>query len=260
MSGKEHEMKSLMFSTTVCAIMGMWQVAAGAKTEEPGKIRVVVIDGQSVRPATARLKKMGFLVTQIPLEDVKWGSLSVDHVVVLPTQWAEARDQYRAFQDSAPRLHDFVKKGGGLVVCQPNPFQHEGSICSPHLLPYPMTFHNWYDEDDAQRVNATHAHYITEDIKADDLPFPADKVLKWDERYKILALGARSKSPSLLVCTFGKGRVVVQTGNENPESKNPFTDKVFGRMIIWAASKEPNRFRSADGTEKIHHENSPDKR
>ena len=61
----------------------------------------------------------------------------------------------------------------------------------------------------------------------------------------VLALGARSESPSLLVCEFGKGRVVVQMGNESRSSKNAFTDDIFRRMTIWSAGREPERFRRA---------------
>jgi hypothetical protein len=178
----------------------------------------------------------------VRLEQLQWNDLA-GQVVLLPSCWAENQGQYQAFQQAAPQFHDFVKQGGGLVVCQPNPHRHPEESCTPALLPYPMTFYNWYDEKDTQRVNATHAHYITEDLQAKDLPFPADKVVKWDKQYKILALGARSESPSLLVCTFAKGRVVVQTGNELRRSISAFPDEVFRRMIIWAAGREPARFR-----------------
>lgn len=236
-------MRLLINCLIACAITGDCLVAADTDSMEPNTIRVVVISGRDGEAAVSRLKEIGFRVTRVPLGEMDWDSPSAGQVIVLPSNWTELQDQYKAFQEAAPRFHKFIKKGGGLVVCQPNPYQHIESTCSPDLLPYPMTFYNWYDEGDAQRVNATHAHYITEDLKANDLPFPADKVLKWDERYKVLALGAKSESPSLLVCTFGKGRVVVQTGNESPTSKNAFPNEVFRRMISWAAGCEPARFR-----------------
>ena len=128
------------------------------------------------------------------------------------------------------------------MVCQPN------SGGCPPVLPYPMSMDGGYDPNDTQRVSVAHAHYITEGVAANDLPFPADKVRKWDKRYEVLAIGGRSESPSLLVCPFGKGRVVVQMGNESRESSDPFSDEVFRRMVIWAASREPVRFRKLDMT------------
>ena len=61
------------------------------------------------------------------------------------------------------------------------------------------------------------------------------------------AVGAVLRDPRIagkLVCDFGKGRIVVQTANEGSGATTPISDAIFIRMIVWAAGREPERFRS----------------
>ena len=105
-----------------------------------------------------------------------------------------------------------------------------------------------YEDADAQRINLTHKHYLTEDLKPNELPFPHDQIKKLDrQKYQVLAMGARTESPSLVVTQWGKGRVVVLTGAENAGSQNPVGDKILKRIITWAAGREPKRFRKKPG-------------
>jgi hypothetical protein len=215
------------------------------------RLRVLVVGGRASdskdsieNTAAARFRLLGYSVAIAPVFDLKQGDLSAHQVVFLPTAWANSAQTYSAFQEKAPLFLDFVKAGGGLIVGQPNPFEQPGKICTPKLLPYPITFYCMYEESDSQRINLTQRHYITEDLPPDALPFPADQMREIDRKnYQVLVMGARSESPSLAVTEWGQGRVVVITANENPASKVPFSDELLRRIVTWAAGREPERFK-----------------
>lgn len=215
-------------------------------TEPPnpaaGGIRVLVIASRELDAKAAlaqRLANLGFSVEGTLITAVPWDTVDEYRVLALPSGWAQWH--YPVFEECAGAFRAYVEGGGGLLVCQPNPFQHPNEECRPALLPYPITFHNWYEDADAQRVNATHEHYITEDLPAEDLPFPADRMSDVDPRYQVLALGGRTESPSLVVAEHGRGRIVVQTANEAPGAKVPFPDRTLLRLALWAARAEPRR-------------------
>ena len=55
----------------------------------------------------------------------------------------------------------------------------------------------------------------------------------------MLAIQQKTECPSLAVSSYGAGRVVVQTANENVHAGMPLTDEILRRMVIWAAGREP---------------------
>jgi hypothetical protein len=186
-----------------------------------------------------RLRKLKFEVVVLPWDRVEPEALKSIDVIVLPTGWAAEPELYRQLESRRDQFHRFIKGGGGLLVCQPNPAATR--TCTPELLPYPITFQNTYDATDPTRINLAQNHFITEDLPGDDLPFPYDPMLKVDQRYTVLAKQKSTDWPSLAVCGFGDGRVVVQTSNENRKANIPIKDEVLRRMVLWAAGREQAR-------------------
>lgn len=200
-------------------------------------IRVTVVgDGQDddVTRALQQLGALGFSVTLIPPHAVE--KLDGVDVLYLPTGWYENRKQAELLDEMRSALTRFFKKGGGLVAGQPNPYGHPEEQCTPRLLPYPIRFHNWYVTSDAQRRNLDPSHFITDDVPAEALPYPADRMLEVDSRYHALARGDGSQSSSLVVADIEKGRVVVHTSSDGA-----LHDELLRRMVIWAARAEPAR-------------------
>ena len=70
------------------------------------------------------------------------------------------------------------------------------------------------------------------------MPFPADRILKIDPRYTILAKQKSNGSPALAVATVGEGRILVHTSNEHPEVIIPLSDRILRRMLLWVSGRE----------------------
>lgn len=136
-------------------------------------------------PIVARLRELKFEVTVQPWNKVDPDKLKEVDVIFLPTAWGTDVAALLYFDEIDDAFHRFVKRGGGLLVCQPNPAPL--NTITPKLLPYPITFQNSYDDSEPARLNLDPAHYITEDLPGEAMPFPYDPMLKVDERYKILA-------------------------------------------------------------------------
>jgi hypothetical protein len=199
-------------------------------------IRILVADTSARDSAIAtRLRKLKFDVLA-----VAWDKVDPDHakdidLIFLATQWGNQL-AYEQLEPRKDAFHRFVQRGGGLLASQPNPGSSQ--TCTPTLLPFPITFHYLYDKKDPIRVNLAHDHFITEDLAEHDLPFPHDTMVKVDARYRVLAKQKSTGSPSLVVCTYGDGRVVVQTNNETYGATIELPDETLRRMIIWAAGRE----------------------
>lgn len=202
-------------------------------------------NGPLVKPANddqaaivKRLEKLKFKVSVEHWSKVDPDRLELIDVILLPSCWASQAAQYNHFESKKQGFHDFVRRGGGLIVCQPNPNHLPNQECTPTLLPWPITFRNGYDTKDPTRLNLDPNHFITDDLPGKDLPFPFDTMIKVDPQYKVLAKQKSTGSASLAVCPFGKGRVVVQTANESPAADIPFGDEILQRMVVWAAQAE----------------------
>jgi hypothetical protein len=228
--------RSLVFlsATATCGIaLGAGPPPQGRSMKPSAAIRVLVVDVErSQQGIIDRLRKLQFHV-----ESQKWDQFDPQKVknidvIFLPTQWAEQAGIYEHLESKRPEVQHFVKRGGGLLVCQPNP----PNECEPTLLPYPITFRNWYNGQ--ERINLGQDHFITEDLPDKDLPFAADPMIKVDPRYRVLAKQKGDGAASLVVCNFGDGRIVVQTANENYAATAPLTDEILRRMVVWAAGRE----------------------
>lgn len=200
-----------------------------------GPVSVLIVECPGQPTPAERLKGFGFDV-----QLVSWKTFEPNHimgvdVIVLPTQWADDPERLRTLESRKDQFHWFVKRGGGLLLCQPN------TRCQPKLLPYPITFQRGYDDEDKDRVNLGGEHFITKDLRADQMPFPFDTLSNIDPHYKVLAMQKATKIPSLAVCSFGDGRVVVLAANENrgkSEPRVPLEDEPLKRMVVWAAMRD----------------------
>jgi hypothetical protein len=207
-------------------------------TERP--IRVLVADTSAGDSATAkRLKKLNFDVVAVAWDKIDPDQAKDIDLIFLATGWGDQL-AYGPLEAKTVAFHRFVQRGGGLLASQPNPGTAQTS--TPTLLPFPITFHYLYDAQKPARVNLAHDHFITEDLAERDLPFPHDLMVKVDPRYRILARQKSTGSPSLVVCTYGDGRVVVQTNNETYGATIELPDETLRRMIIWAAGREGKNY------------------
>jgi hypothetical protein len=224
-------------------LTGLLLAVNGRAQENPAErqpIRVVVARiGHAEASVIKRLFALKFQVTALPWAEVDPERLKDVDVIVLPTHWGEDSDHFRHFEAKKDGFHRFIERGGGLLACQPNPSAR--GTCTPELLPYPITFQNWYDDRKPERVNLAPKHFITADLPPAAMPFPADPMIEVDPRYQVLAKQKSTGWPSLAVCRFGDGRVVVQTANESRGATIPLTDEILRRMVVWASGREPLR-------------------
>ena len=200
-------------------------------------IHVAVVGSESdddVVRAVEGLSRLGFSTKVMAPHLVE--KLEGTDVLYLPSGWYEDKKQADLLDEMKTSLDRFFQRGGGLVAGQPNPYGHPGEECTPHLLPYPIRFHNWYVMADARRKNLDPSHFITEDVPAEALPYPADRMLEVDGRYQPLARGEGSQTPSVVIAEPGKGRVVVHTS-----STGGLHGELLRRMVVWAAQAEPAR-------------------
>jgi hypothetical protein len=210
--------------------------ASAAVTATRLQMRVVVLGDDPKGEVLRRLGELGFEATPRPAGEIRPAlGLGVD-AVYLPSSWAESGDDYALFEEHAHLFREYVAEGGALVVCQPNPYGHVADTCSPSLLPYAATFHNWYQNADAARVVVDAEHPITRGLSPQDVPFPADRIVHLDPRYRTLALGGATESPSLAVAEHGLGRIVIFTCSDSRGATVPLPDRTLRRIIEWAAT------------------------
>ncbi|MGE3804738.1 MAG: hypothetical protein AB7K24_08715 [Gemmataceae bacterium] len=211
------------------------------KPERTGPVRVLVPAlGMGEEGAIERLKTLGFEVTVVSWQKLEPDKLKDIDVIFLPTHWGEdASEHFKFFEKNKEQFHRFVKRGGGLVASQPNPSQQ--GMVTPGLLPYPITFKNWYDDKQPAREHLAPDHFITKGLAEDDLPFPADPMVKVDEHYTLLARQKSTQMPSLAVCNYGAGRIVVQTAAEGKAASIPIPDEIIRRIVVWSAQRDQSR-------------------
>lgn len=204
-------------------------------------IRVLIADSTPDESAIAkRLRKLKFDVVVFAWDKIDPGEAKNSDVIFLATHWGE-QFAFPGLEAKKAAFHKFVQRGGGLVASQPNPSGTR--TCTPTLLPYPITFDYHYDQKDPTCINLAQDHFITEDLAHSKMPFPHDRMLKVDPRYRVLAKQKSTDSPSLVVCNFGDGRVVVQTNAESDAANIPLGDEILRRMIVWAAGREQGETR-----------------
>lgn len=204
------------------------------KGRKEGPIRIVVVQVEKKHDVVERLRSLQFAVEVRDWKDFDPAREKNCDLVLLPTMFAFKKEIFDYLEGKRSAFHRFVREGGGLVVCQPNPPR----VCTPGLLPYSITFQNSYDAAQPARENLAPKHYITQGMSGEAMPFPADPMIAVDPRYAILAKQTSTGWPSLAVCDFGAGRVVVQTANENRGATIPLDGEILRRMVTWATRME----------------------
>jgi len=231
----------------LASIMLVLCLAAASHSIDDAKparaIRVWVADGAADGAIAKRLKKLKFDVIAVTWDKLDPREAEPGEVIFLATHWGDEA-AYPLLEKQKDALDKFIQRGGGLLASQPN------RTFTPALLPYPITFENGYDAKQPDKSNLAQDHFITEDLADEDMPFPHDQMSNLDPRYRILAKQKSTDSPSLVVCNYGDGRIVVQTNNETYAAEIKIGDEILRRMIVWAAGREP---RSKDKKPQIEH-------
>ena len=141
-----------------------------------------------------------------------------------------------SLEDQASVIESYVAGGGGLVLEQPN---LEGPVA---ILPPGLgagVFSRWYDNLNVLITPDGLTHPITAGLTAADIPGNMDTVRIGDisPAYTVLAVGAAN--PNLVVvaaAVYGKGRVVLDTGNVHPWSLRPGSDLYLRELLDWVGT------------------------
>jgi hypothetical protein len=190
--------------------------------------------GNSYEGTFDRLDALGFAVELLPpgsgLE-----TFMQYRIIYLPTGWAEQGNDsdFQAIEARAKDYLAYLEAGGSVLVEQPNPYERPDNSVTPSILPYPITFENFYDKNDWPPVIVNPDHFITNGLAEDEMPGPSDRMVEIDPAYEILVRGRSTNSPSLAVATIGNGRILILADTSNPKALRPFGDEVFRRMIEW---------------------------
>ena len=190
--------------------------------------------GGSYMDTFDRLEALGFAVDLLP-PDSGLETFMQYRIIYLPTGWAQ-QEYDSDFQKIEARANDYLDyfHGGGSVLAeQPNPYERPGNSVTPSILPYPITFEKFYDNNDWPPVIADPDHFITRGLPEDEMPGPADRMVDIDPAYEILVRGRVTNSPSLVAATVGPGRILVLADTSSPNAIRPFGNSVFRRMIEW---------------------------
>jgi hypothetical protein len=184
-----------------------------------------------------RLTALGYPDITLISPDSGLATFQQYDIVYLPVLWAQVGDgDFGTIESHAADYQAYVQSGGGLFIDQPNPYNQPGDRVTPTLLPYPITFYNWYNTGDWPPIIVDPNHEITQGLPADEMPGPADRMQNVDANYDVLVVGAATGDASLVVTEYGSGRILAQTAHPSASSMNPFSDEVYIRMVNWVGS------------------------
>ncbi len=200
-------------------------------------ISIGIVDSGAPMAAMNRLISLGYSdVTLIPPNSGLTEFESFD-LLFLPGTWASATSgDLSTIESNAADYISYVEQGGSLYVEQPNPYLQPGSVVTPTILPYPITFYNSYNSGDHPPIIINPNHEILFGLDAEELSIPADQMTVIAPEYEILIIGAITGSASLVVLEYGEGKILVCTSNVNPIANTPMSDQYFLRLIQWLGS------------------------
>jgi hypothetical protein len=193
----------------------------------PIRVGVINIPDYKFTDITNRLSGLGF--------DAEWIGASSDYtvfsqydVVYLPIGWAF---QNPMIESRAQQYKRFVEEGGGLVVEQPN----YASTLTPDLLPYKLTFKLKRYDANEWPPRIINNDEIIKDVPATELPGPGNEISTRDENWTILTAAAQSNSPTLLIASYGRGRMVVvaTSVSELDDVRYRLGDTLIKNMLLW---------------------------
>lgn len=220
------------------ALLSSASSSALLTTENIGGYSIGMITTGDYQIPRNRLISLGYSVDLIsPTSGISIFQLY--DIVYLPQSWTQADiGDYETIEAQANDYHNYVYQGGRLFVEQPNPYQQPDDTVTPSLLPYPITFYNFYLSSDYPPVIADPNHFITSGLTASEVPFPADQMLNIDPFYHTLVVGGTTGSASLVVGEYGAGRILVQTAHSSGGAIHPFSDIAYTRMIEWVGGAD----------------------
>lgn len=197
------------------------------KPTRPISIGIIQIPDYIFTDVRERLRNLGF--------DAEWINLSSDYVafseydvIYLPIGWAFQKD---LIEGRALQYQRFVEEGGGLVVEQPN---YAGTF-TPELLPYKVTFKTFVYDPDEWPPRILTEHEILNGISLSELPGPGNQMTAKDDNWVIITTSAKSNYPTLVVGSYGKGRIVVMSTSVSKNSlvRYPIGDNFIKKFISW---------------------------
>lgn len=210
-----------------------------ARSQVPSGLRIGMIQTGEFNAPRNRLTELGYQSISLLAPTSDLAVLRNFDIVYLPTNWAQLNGgNYAEIQAQSADYLAYVHEGGALFIDQPNPYQQPGGQVTPNILPYPMTFVSSYDLRDFPPVVVNPNHEITRGLPPQTLPFSADQITVIAPEYEVLARGAVSYSPSLVVATYGRGRILVQAAHPSRTAIRPFSDTVYVRMVEWAGKRD----------------------
>lgn len=193
----------------------------------PIRVGVINIPDYKFTDIKERLSGLGF--------DVEWIGASSDFaifsnydIVYLPIGWAF---QDPLIESHAEQYKRFVEEGGGLVIEQPN----SSLPLTPALLPYKMTFKRKLYDPNEWPPRVINDHEIVQNVAISELPGPGTEISTKDANWTVVTASAVSNSPTLLIGTSGKGRIVViaTSVSQKAEVRYRVGDNLIKKMLFW---------------------------
>jgi hypothetical protein len=156
-------------------------------------------------------------------------------VVYLPSTWAQ--NSFEEINNASVDYLEYVRRGGGIIIEEPNPYKLPDNQIQPEILPFPVLFSSEYTDVGFAVPQVTN-HFLTQGISPSELPRAIDTILAVDPAYTILAASPISSYPTLAVLEYGDGRIIVTTGTASPITGETFGDEFIRRMFQWASSRD----------------------
>ena len=76
-------------------------------------------------------------------------------------------------------------------------------------------------------------------LGANELPYPADRITKASQEWRVLTRGVQSKAGSLAIAEIGRGRVAVDSDNPamsgRMQNLPEQSDRFLAQLIAWLA-------------------------
>lgn len=205
---------------------------ASACSFSNGSITVAVIDlrpNYKYEDIFIRLEALGLSPTWLSLTTSNVDFSEYD-IVYLPSGWAIKESKLELNDDA---LKNYVEKGGGLLVEQPNsdkPF-------SPGFLPYFIEYtNNKMNIQDWPLNIFDNSTYLTKGLSEDELPGPM-ACATMDPSYSPLVKGGKTGCTSLAITSSEDGRIVISMGNASPSVEPTISDEALCRMFGWLAKE-----------------------
>jgi hypothetical protein len=203
---------------------------ANGVSRDEGDIAVVDTGDFSVSAYVDRLTGLGYPVFTIPANSDLEVLLGYS-LVILPVGHSNANN-HDTFAGLAADYIAYVSSGGGLWVGQPNPFGMPGNEATITWVPYLLTLHSGYANNDCPPIIVDPGHCITEGLPGVQFSFPGDTVLDMGPEWEVLVEGSTTGLPGVLFATSGAGNILVELTHPGLGSICPPDDEALDRYVM----------------------------